>query len=196
MLPRLRSWLEALRARLWLIPAAFAAAAAFLAWLLVTVDRSIAPDVEGPFLFGGGPESARSILSTIAAAMLTFTGLVFSVTMLVLQLASNQLSPRVTRTFLRDRKNQAVLGIFVATFLYALLVLREVRSTPDAEFVPSIAPVLPVAPVGSVALAVRAHAGASMATRSAAMPREPYALTEPSDMPRVSATWASVMSAK
>lgn len=139
MLPRLRSWLEALRARLWLIPAAFAAAAAFLAWLLVTVDRSIAPDVEGPFLFGGGPESARSILSTIAAAMLTFTGLVFSVTMLVLQLASNQLSPRVTRTFLRDRKNQAVLGIFVATFLYALLVLREVRSTPDAEFVPSIA---------------------------------------------------------
>ncbi|HET9455991.1 MAG TPA: DUF2254 domain-containing protein [Candidatus Limnocylindrales bacterium] len=135
----MRSWLESLRARLWLIPAAFAAAAAFLAWLLVSVDRSLAPDVEGPFFFGGGPESARSILSTIAAAMLTFTGLVFSVTMLVLQLASNQLSPRVTRTFLRDRKNQAVLGVFVATFLYALLVLREVRSTQGAEFVPSIA---------------------------------------------------------
>jgi uncharacterized membrane protein len=139
MLPRLRSWLESLRARLWLIPAAFASGAAILAWLLVSVDRSLAPDLEGAFVFGGGPESARSILSTIAAAMLTFTGLVFSVTMLVLQLASSQLSPRVTRTFLRDRKNQAVLGVFVATFLYALLVLREVRSTPDAEFVPSVA---------------------------------------------------------
>ncbi|CAM5617982.1 hypothetical protein SALBM217S_07662 [Streptomyces griseoloalbus] len=41
-----------------------------------------------------------------------------------------------------------------------------------------------------------AHDDASMASRSAAMPREPYALTEPSEMPSVSATWASVMSAK
>ncbi|SFN60019.1 hypothetical protein SAMN04487980_102593 [Streptomyces sp. cf124] len=61
---------------------------------------------------------------------------------------------------------------------------------PGAELVPT------VLPVGAVVPAVRAHAGASMATRSAAMPREPYAFTEPSDMPSVSATWASVMSAK
>ena len=45
-------------------------------------------------------------------------------------------------------------------------------------------------------LALVAHAGSSMAMRSAAIPREPYAFTEPSDMPSVSATWASVMSAK
>ena len=57
-------------------------------------------------------------------------------------------------------------------------------------------PAGPFGPARSVVLAVRAHAGASMATRSAAMPREPYAFTEPSDMPSVSATWASVMSAK
>lgn len=136
---RLTIWLEILRSRLWFVPALFVLGAAIAAVVTVTIDRTLGPDATGPFVFGGGPESARSLLSTIAAAMLTFTGLVFSVTMLVLQLASSQLSPRVTRTFLRDRKNQAVLGIFVATFVYALLVLREVRSEVDAAFVPSIA---------------------------------------------------------
>ncbi len=136
---RLAIWLESLRSRLWLIPALFAAGAALAAIITVTIDRTLGPDATGPFVFGGGPESARTILSTIAAAMLSFTGLVFSVTMLVLQLASSQLSPRVTRTFLRDRKNQVVLGVFVATFVYALLVLREVRSVSDIGFVPSIA---------------------------------------------------------
>ncbi len=139
MLTRLNIRLETLRGRLWLIPALAAAAAAVAAWVLVTVDRTLGQDASGPFVFGGGPESARSILSTIAAAMLSFTGLVFTVTMLVLQLASSQLSPRVTRTFLRDRKNQTVLGVFVATFVYALLVLREIRSIEDGAFVPSIA---------------------------------------------------------
>jgi uncharacterized membrane protein len=70
--------------------------------------------------------------------MLTFTGLVFTVTMLVLQQASTQHSPRVMRTFLRDRKNQSVLGLFVATFLYTLMVLRQIRGEGGAadEFVP------------------------------------------------------------
>jgi uncharacterized membrane protein len=136
---RLKVALDRLRGRLWFIPAIGVVAAAILAWVLVAIDRSLAADVDGFFIFGGGPESARAILSTIAAAMLTFTGLVFSITMLVLQLASSQLSPRVTRTFLRDRANQVVLAIFVATFVYALLVLREVRSVDEGVFVPAIA---------------------------------------------------------
>ncbi len=136
---RITVWFEILRSRLWLVPALFAIGAGIAAIVTVTIDRTLGPEATGPFVFGGGPESARSLLSTIAAAMLSFTGLVFTVTMLVLQLASSQLSPRVTRTFLRDRNNQVVLGIFVATFVYALLVLREVRSEVDAAFVPSIA---------------------------------------------------------
>lgn len=136
---RLSVLFEILRSRLWFVPALFAIGAVIAAIVTVTIDRTLGPEATGPFVFGGGPESARSLLSTIAAAMLSFTGLVFTVTMLVLQLASSQLSPRVTRTFLRDRKNQAVLGIFVATFVYALLVLREVRSEVDGAFVPSIA---------------------------------------------------------
>ena len=72
--------------------------------------------------------------------MITVTALVFSITVVALQLASSQLSPRVLRTFMGDRGNQTVLGFFIGTFTYALLVLRVVRSPlEDADpFVPSL----------------------------------------------------------
>ena len=122
------------------MPAVFGVAAAIGALLAVALDRRLAEEGLEFFRFGGTAEGARSVLSAVAQSMLTFTGLVFTITMLVLQLAANQLSPRVMRTYLRDRKNQVVLGLFVATFLFTLVVLREVRS-PDGDegFVPGVA---------------------------------------------------------
>jgi uncharacterized membrane protein len=137
----LQSLREHLRLSLWFVPAVLAVAAAVLALTLGFVDASLAATGSEPFFtFGGSPEGARSVLSTIAQSMLAFTGLVFTITMLVLQLASTQLSPRVMRTFLRDRGNQVVLGIFVATFVFTLLVLRDVRTPVDGgePFVPAI----------------------------------------------------------
>ncbi|MGK2852256.1 MAG: DUF2254 domain-containing protein, partial [Candidatus Limnocylindrales bacterium] len=140
---RLALILDQLRSQMWFIPGVFVVGALMAALLLVPIDRLVDQalgDRLSSLLFAGGPDSARLVLSTIAAAMLTFTGLVYSITMLVLQLASSQLSPRVMRTFLRDRFNQGVLGLFIATFLYALLILREIRSPPnDTAFVPAIA---------------------------------------------------------
>ena len=60
--------------------------------------------------------------------MMTFTGLVFTITIVVLQLASSQFSPRVLRSFLRDRGSQLCLGILTATFVYAFFVLVQVRT--------------------------------------------------------------------
>ncbi|CAN5761495.1 DUF2254 domain-containing protein [soil metagenome] len=138
-------WLEALperlRLSLWFVPGMLAICAGVLAFALVAVDQRLSGDPDWlVFAFGGTAEGARAVLSVIATSMLTFTGLVFSITMLVLQLASSQLSPRVTRTFLRDRGNQVVLGIFVATFVYTLVVLHEVRAPTEAGegFVPSL----------------------------------------------------------
>jgi uncharacterized membrane protein len=130
---------ERLRTSLWFIPSLFALAALIGGLVLIEVDRRLQTDGSAFYLYGGTPEGARNVLSTIAQSMLTFTGLVFTVTMLVLQLASSQLSPRVLRTFLADRQNQVVLGLFVATFIFTLVVLRDVRSTEGQEFVPSIA---------------------------------------------------------
>ncbi len=138
---RLQVLRDRLRLSLWLIPGLFALAAVVLALVLSAVDRVLPSDASYlVFTFGGTADGARAMLSTIAQAMLTFTGLVFTITMLVLQLASNQLSPRVMRTFLRDRANQAVLGLFVATFVYTLIVLSEVRAPTDGGdgFVPAL----------------------------------------------------------
>lgn len=131
---------ETLRLSLWFVPAVFAVAAAVLALVLGAIDRAIGQPAGGSLFFGGSADGARSVLSTIAQSMLTFTGLVFTITMLVLQLASSQLSPRVMRTFLRDRGNQVVLGLFTATFVFTLLVLREVRGPggDQGAFVPAI----------------------------------------------------------
>lgn len=146
---------ERLRLQMWLIPAIFGLGAVALAVVLLYLDDAFSLSSAGmPFLFGGGAEGARSMLSTIATAMLTFTGLVFTVTMLVLQQASMQHSPRVMRTFLRDRKNQSVLGLFVATFLFTLVVLRQMRGeTDDLDgFIPELSiTVAFVLLVGSVA---------------------------------------------
>ena len=137
---RLAALRDELRESLWFIPGLFALAATIAALVLVAVDQALAEEGGAFPLFAGSPDGARAILSTIAASMLTFTALVFSITMLVLQLASSQLSPRVMRTFLRDRNNQVVLGLFIATFLYTLLVLRDVRSPTEGEpFVPALA---------------------------------------------------------
>ncbi len=130
---------EYLRSSLWFIPAVCVGTAFALAELALRIDRALDQDGKNWFLFGGGTDSARAVTSTVATSMLTFTGLVFSVTMLVLQLASSQLSPRVMRTFLRDRANQLVLGIFVATFVYALLVLRRITNGGSGDpFVPAL----------------------------------------------------------
>lgn len=120
----------------WALPAAIALASVAVGATLPLVDASVSEWV--PYVFGGGPDGARSVLTTIATAMISVTGLVFSITIVVLQLASSQFSPRVLGTFLQRRTVQVTLGIFTGSFLYALTVLRSVRGDSDGVdmFVP------------------------------------------------------------
>ena len=71
----------------------------------------------------GTADAARQILTTLAAAVITVVGVVFSITIVALTLASTQFGPRMLRNFIRDRGTQFTLGTFVATFVYATLVL-------------------------------------------------------------------------
>ena len=134
---RLRAIGENVRTGFWAIPAACVVVAVLLALALVQVDR--ATDGNLRVAFGAGPDGAREVLSAIATSMITFTGLVFTITIVVLQLTSTQFSPRVLRTFLRDRQTQLSLGVFVATFVYAVTVLRTVSSVDESTFVPALA---------------------------------------------------------
>ena len=134
-----RSW-ATLRSGYWFVPTLIVSFVSAVAFALVELDSRLNAD-DRRAGFTGGPGSAREVLSTIASSTLTLTALVFSISVIVLQLASGQFSPRVLRTFLRDLRNQVALGVFLGTFMYALLVLREVRGDDVAvdRFVPGVA---------------------------------------------------------
>ena len=79
-------------------------------------------------LIAAGPESTRTILATTVGSIITVTSLVFSMVLIALSRASQQLGPRLLQAFTGDKVNQVVLGAFVATFVHALLTLAM---TPD-----------------------------------------------------------------
>jgi uncharacterized membrane protein len=149
MRARFRSWWYGIEGSLWFLPAVLTAAAVLLAVLTVRLDQTLLLDrrAEVEWLFGGGVEGARGVLEAFAGTMVTVTALVFSITVVALQLAASQLSPRVLRAFMGDRGNQVVLGFFIGTFTYALLVLRTVRSPLDVAeaFVPALSVTVAIA---------------------------------------------------
>ncbi|MBA2694737.1 MAG: DUF2254 domain-containing protein [Actinobacteria bacterium] len=123
----------------WVVPALWCVGALLAGIVLPEVDEALAEYV--PLLFQAGTDGARTFLSAIAGAMISITGLVFSITIVVLQLASSQFSPRVLRTYLNQRVPQFTLGVFAASFIYALTVLRAVSASSSAgqASVPQIA---------------------------------------------------------
>ena len=97
------------------------------------------PSAMSGWFFGGDADAGRSLLGAIASSLITVTSLTFSLTVVTLQLASSQFSPRLLRTFTSDQFVQMTLALFLATFTYSLTVLRAVRSAGDqggAQFVP------------------------------------------------------------
>jgi uncharacterized membrane protein len=130
------TWWQALWSRFWTLPALIASTSLGLGLLLPGLDASF--DEPPAWLFQGGVDGARSLLGTIAGAMISVTGLVFSITIVILQLASSQFTPRILGTFLDSRIPQVTLGVFTGSFLYALTVLRSIRGG-DAGTVPHIA---------------------------------------------------------
>ncbi len=115
-------------------------AAIALALLTLWIDRTVHAD-ESLTIFwirNGGPAEARTILGTIAGSMITVVGIVFSMTMVTLTLASNQFGPRLIRTFMGDLGTQFGLGAFIATFIYAVLVLQSIRADQQDPFIPSL----------------------------------------------------------
>jgi uncharacterized membrane protein len=121
---------DRLRTGFWFIPLLAVLAGWAGSALVHALDEQLGGDRPGWLAFDGTPAQASQILGTIAGSILTFTGIVFSITAVALQLGSSQFSPRALRNFLRDRLTQWTLGVLVATFTYSLLALRYVD--PDA----------------------------------------------------------------
>jgi uncharacterized membrane protein len=125
------SWLwDTIQGSLWFVPSVMAAAAVTLAFTAVWIDHDLLQGKPGDtvaLVYEGGAHGAREVLSTIAGAMITVAGVIFSITVVALTLASQQFGPRLLRNFMHDRGNQIVLGTFISIHLYCLIVLRAVR---------------------------------------------------------------------
>lgn len=140
---RRAQWLDEIRTQLWPLPALAVALAVLMGTVLPAVDASVdgqLPESVAVVLFSGGPEAARSVLQAISGSLITVTSLTFSLTVVTLQLASSQFSPRLLRTFISDRFVHGTLALFLAAFAFALTVLRSVRdeANGNASFVPEI----------------------------------------------------------
>lgn len=141
-IPSAKSLWESLRSSLWFLPAIIIIVSIVLALALVEIDSGVDAHRLGqqwPRLFGAGAEGARGMLSAIAGSMITVAGVAFSITIVALALASSQYTSRILRNFMRDRANQAVLGIQTGVFTYCIVVLRTIRSGDEVTFVPSLA---------------------------------------------------------
>lgn len=132
---------ESIRTSFWFIPALLIVCAALFALSIIALDRQIGwqPEQFWGFMYAVDPDGARSILSTIAGSMMTVAGVTFSITIVALNLAANQFGPRLLRNFIGNRKTQMVLGVFLATFIYCLLVLRSIHTFGETFFVPHLA---------------------------------------------------------
>lgn len=122
---------DAVRAQLWPIPVLAVAVAVTAGVLLPSLDLRVDGSLPGwlsGLLFSADAGAARTVLDAVSGSLITVTSLTFSLTVVTLQLASSQFSPRLLRTFASDAFVQATLGLFLATFTYSLTVLRIVRS--------------------------------------------------------------------
>lgn len=125
---------DRLRSSFWGLPLLMILLAVALANILRLLDTWIDPaGLTGlQWLRLEDPDSARALLSIIAGSTITVAGTVFSITVVALTLAANQFGPRLVRNFIRDRGTQASLGIFLATFVYALMTMRSISTLGDS----------------------------------------------------------------
>lgn len=140
-----KSW-DRIRSSFWFIPIIMSFGAVTLAFVTVAFDPRVTDWLQLTlgWTFVQGAAGASTMMGTIAGSMITIAGVVFSMTLVALSLASSQFGSRMLRNFMRDTTTQVVLGTFVATFLYCLLVLRTIRRVEEVLFVPHLSVLLGV----------------------------------------------------
>ena len=139
---RLLALWDRLRSTYWFVPSMITAVALGMAWAAVELDRRY-PDVGTGigWLYTGGADGARALLSAVAGSMITVVSVTFSVTIVALTVSAQHFGPRLLKNFMRDTAAQSVLGVFIGTFAYCLIVLRTVQGDGDGydSFVPHMA---------------------------------------------------------
>ncbi|MBE8987779.1 DUF2254 domain-containing protein [Nostoc sp. LEGE 12450] len=131
---------DQLHSSYWFIPAVMAVVATALAFTMLNLDRTGKVDIDYWWVYTGGADGARSLLGSVAGSMISVAATAFSITIVALQLAASNFGPRLLRNFMQDTGNQVVLGTFISTFIYCLLVLRTIHGEGDGyeQYVPQL----------------------------------------------------------
>ncbi len=137
---RIERWITALRNGFWFVPLCLLLVGVALGFAGTTFDRWLTDRaLTSPFGSAASPGGARAVLSVAAGALATTLAISLSLTMVTVQLASSQFTPRLMRRFLADRFMQAVVGAFLGSISYAFIILRAVRSPDEGSpFVPLV----------------------------------------------------------
>lgn len=133
VLLRLRSYAEQARSSLFFVPMIWIVSAIGLSQLATWIDLETQQSDKLPKFLDTTVESARAILGAISSGTIGAASVVFSLTLVAIQMSSSVYTSRVLRSFLRDRFQQHMIGILLAVFTYSLLVLREVRGPLDTD---------------------------------------------------------------
>ncbi|WP_127142881.1 DUF2254 domain-containing protein [Pelagibacterium montanilacus] len=138
---RIRNFIAHVNGQFWLLPGILCLAAAGLAYGMIVHGQTLllAEPGELSWLYGGDAQTALNLLSSLLSGMMTMTSLLISVTFVILTLAANQLGPRLISIFVADRQIQSVIGLFMGTILYLILVLRSVDQDLGADGLPHLA---------------------------------------------------------
>jgi uncharacterized membrane protein len=132
-------FLHFFRTRLWLLPLICVLAGIGGALALLAIDRASGYRLVGKGVTGSA-SSAQSVLTVASSALVTLTSVVLSLTLVAVQLAMGQFSPRIVRAILHDRRSQLAIGLFIGTFAYSMTVLRELNGkTSGSAAVPGLA---------------------------------------------------------
>jgi uncharacterized membrane protein len=126
---RQRALSDRLRESLLFLPLLLLAGGVLLEAVAHEIDRHVKIGWLQPFEMAS--DAAVTLLSTIAGATITTAGVVFSLLVVSLQLASGQFSPRVLRTFWRDRVGQVLIGLLLASFAFCVLGLSQLDTDSD-----------------------------------------------------------------
>ncbi|MFH7023984.1 MAG: DUF2254 domain-containing protein [Heteroscytonema crispum UTEX LB 1556] len=131
---------DTLHSSYWFIPSIMAILTTALAFIMLMLDRTGKASISYWWSYTGGADGARSVLGAVAGSMISVAATAFSITIVALQLAASNFGPRLLRNFMQDTGNQVVLGTFISTFIYCLLILRTIHGEGDgySEFVPQI----------------------------------------------------------
>jgi uncharacterized membrane protein len=114
---------DSVRSTVWFWPLV-GVAGAFVATLALLIVRPTPGSAFARQVWPTDRATAASVLQTVATSSMTAATLTFSLTVVALQLASQQFSPRLLREFARDRMIQFAMGLFVSAFVVSVTTLR------------------------------------------------------------------------